>query len=713
MAYGDLDRNLEILYRMVGIVAQENILGLLRDDDRAFYEEVASTGRLIACSEVDWKEFPGNKIYLEGVPPELPRTGGWKYRLPINYNKSLGVVRKNSSISFNNVKSISVVDEGRGTLKEGQTFYVVESGDVWVKGNQPYANLFVQIEWNDEGGNKNISKIRIKPEEFIINGTKISTSTQRVRVPYRPCFDGVEVKYQVNDYALVFYKKVCFADETILDGRQQLKPGIQKKSSSDVVYVSSSIEVMPRIITEYIDQRPNRDLINCECIEFTTVTPPTVQRFITPDCDCTLTISEETYLICPDAFTDFAYNQYLNGRKTPPTIDDLINKSVTIDLEPQYRRLISADPCDFGNSNSRVMQRFASRDIRNTTTNYIDGLFTSMESLDCFTTSSIQPSETKEYYYDVTECGSCDVSASYFSVSFGHYAGSGSLFEEYEDNDSPSRSVYSQYKLIALDNFSDDFSYYNNGLQTSSMFYVMNFYRNAMKDRIDPGNFEISLAELNGLSYQNKYYTGSNVAVSSSNKVLQLIDNSGDLTEGLTCSSTHQVVSFDIVSGSLRNGIHSSGTGSYDTNSNIKTYGKVYPNLGVIVLDAKTLDNELNFNSVTGSNLNGDNSYKIFTSLSGSTALGLKTKFRNSKRRDTTHYSVRISPVECNYSSNPTFVKADGRLRKTCFIHHPVTYITTVGLYNDANDLLAIAKLSKPIKKTPDDTVDIKIRLGR
>jgi hypothetical protein len=72
MAYGDLDNNLEVLYRMIGIVAQENILGLLRDDDSAFYQKVASTGRLIACSEVDWTEFPGNKVYFEGVPPELP-----------------------------------------------------------------------------------------------------------------------------------------------------------------------------------------------------------------------------------------------------------------------------------------------------------------------------------------------------------------------------------------------------------------------------------------------------------------------------------------------------------------------------------------------------------------------------------------------------------------------------------------------------------------
>ena len=33
------------------------------------------------------------------------------------------------------------------------------------------------------------------------------------------------------------------------------------------------------------------------------------------------------------------------------------------------------------------------------------------------------------------------------------------------------------------------------------------------------------------------------------------------------------------------------------------------------------------------------------------------------------------------------------------FINNPQTYITTVGLYNDNNELLAVAKLSKPMKK--------------
>jgi len=360
-----------------------------------------------------------------------------------------------------------------------------------------------------------------------------------------------------------------------------------------------------------------------------------------------------------------------------------------------------------------VWQRFARRDIREVVKNEIDGLFDGQESMSCLSTSSIQTAASKPYYYDVTDCAICDVSKSYFSVSFGHSQGSGSNFEEFEDNDSPSKSIYSQYKLKTLDSFSDEFVYYNNATEyTSSMVYVMTFTRDSIKDRIDAGNFQINLSELNGTSYANNFYTGSNVAVSSSNKVLSLIDNSGDLTEIESCSDKSSMYSFDIVSGSLSNGIYSNGVGTSTSNNNFKTYGKVYPNLGVVVLSGELLNNELNFNTVTGSNINGDNSYKLFTSLSGSTALGMPTKFRNSRQRNIRNYSVRIAPVECNYSNNPTYLKEYGRIKHACFIDNPVIYITTVGLYNSSRELVAIAKLSKPIKKTKDDTIDIKIRLG-
>ena len=54
----------------------------------------------------------------------------------------------------------------------------------------------------------------------------------------------------------------------------------------------------------------------------------------------------------------------------------------------------------------------------------------------------------------------------------------------------------------------------------------------------------------------------------------------------------------------------------------------------------------------------------------------------------------------------------EGRIIYECFVDNPVTYITSVGLYNSAKELLAIAKLSKPVKKTPQTDILIKIRLN-
>lgn len=88
-------------------------------------------------------------------------------------------------------------------------------------------------------------------------------------------------------------------------------------------YVQASIEFTERTLVEYVYQRRVVNLIDCNCYEFTTITEPTVQRFMTSNCDCTLTVSEKTYVICPDVFNDRAYNEYLNGRITPPTLTDL------------------------------------------------------------------------------------------------------------------------------------------------------------------------------------------------------------------------------------------------------------------------------------------------------------------------------------------------------------------------------------------------------
>lgn len=696
------------------------------------------------CSELAWEDFPGNKLYFDSTPLDLPKNGRWKYRVPYNFDTENSQIISNQTILYKNIVSLQIKDGKRGILKENDHYFIRSNGEIWIKGNKPYLNLMLVVKWNDNNNNTNITNIKIKPEEFIINATKISQSINRVRIPYRPCYDGIEVTYSVRDYTLVLRRKPgctfqglgVIADESIYDvNTNTFKPNILVYQNGTLIdvggqslvgfnifpntyYVQASIESTERIVTEYIDQRRLVNLIDCNCYEFTTITEPTVERFRTTNCDCTLTVSENTYVICPDVYNETAYNEYLNGRITPPTINDLIDPDSILTnpiiLDPSYTRLVSSEPCDFGDNTNRVFQKFSRSDIRKTSIMGANGLFNGMESMNCFLTSSVQNSSSKDFYYDITDCDLCEKSSSYFSVAYGHVSGSGSKFTEYEDSDSPTRHIYSQYKLMLLDTISENFTYYNTGSKNSDSIYVINMYREYMRDAIDRGNFEISLSELNGLSYSNYVYTGSNVSVSSSNKTITLIDNSGDITQTDMCSRTDMFVNYDIVSGSLSNGIHDSGTGSYSTNEEIKTYGKIYPNAGIIVLDAKMLNDELNFNSVTGSNISGDNAYKLFLSLSGSASLNKPIKMRNLRNKDVTHYSVRIAPIECNYTSNPTFIHpSTGRLKNKAFVNDPVTYITTVGLYNEKYDLLAIAKLSKPIQKTPEDTVDIKVRLGR
>ena len=73
---------------------------------------------------------------------------------------------------------------------------------------------------------------------------------------------------------------------------------------------------------------------------------------------------------------------------------------------------------------------------------------------------------------------------------------------------------------------------------------------------------------------------------------------------------------------------------------------------------------------------------------------------------------VRARNAEFNYSQNPTFIdKLTGGVRYSQFITAPQTFISTVGLYNDNGDLLAVAKLSKPLKKDFTKEALIRVKL--
>ncbi len=73
---------------------------------------------------------------------------------------------------------------------------------------------------------------------------------------------------------------------------------------------------------------------------------------------------------------------------------------------------------------------------------------------------------------------------------------------------------------------------------------------------------------------------------------------------------------------------------------------------------------------------------------------------------------VRARNADFNYSENPSFISGStGEVIFNDFINNPQTYITTVGLYNDNNELLAVSKLSRPLPKDFVRELNIRMKL--
>jgi hypothetical protein len=355
-------------------------------------------------------------------------------------------------------------------------------------------------------------------------------------------------------------------------------------------------------------------------------------------------------------------------------------------------------------SSGKVYSRFNSDDIIQNQKELVTSPLWSDDSfeLSMFYTNSNATSFNTQYYYSIhQEATTVSSSEKQFDVSYGHRFGSGSYSGDNNLNNKPSKAIYSQYKQLLLDSGDDVFAM-GDSVNTDHI-YVINIARTRFKERIDPGNWEISLSELDGGSYANNVYTGSNVQVSSSNKIITLIDDSDDFDNSTELINGMNRV-YNIKSGSLTNGV-------YDENT---YYGLFYPDRGIIVLDANKLNSNLSFNTVTSSNANGDNSWKLFTSISGSTVIDSEKTFqgRSSEVISSTYYYARIKNKDYNYSNNPTYLTGSfGDLKYSSFHKDPKTYITTVGLYNDSYELLAVAKISKPKLKSFNTEYVLKCKL--
>jgi hypothetical protein len=354
-------------------------------------------------------------------------------------------------------------------------------------------------------------------------------------------------------------------------------------------------------------------------------------------------------------------------------------------------------------SSGRVFTRFdpAQDIIENQKTFVTTGLFSNNEpTMSYVYTSSLQTATQKNYYYEVWNDTSVTAEAQ-FSVAYGNRLGSGS-YSQGTLNDSPTRAIYSQHRLLLLDPSDTTFTFGNG--QSSDSIYTLNWNRARVKDKVDPGNWQISLGQLSGSAVPNNVHTGSNVKLAIGATYISLIDDSGDTQEILQGGGARV---YNIVSGTITAGIYNSAAPHY--------YGLFYPDMGIAVFNGDTLNLSMSFNTVSGSGVAGDNAWKLYTSISGAMAAdSINNTFqaRNEETVTSTHFFVRVKNGEYNFSNNPSFVTGSaGEFAQPTFVGDPKTYITTVGMYNDRQELLAVAKLSQPIQKSFSNESLIKVKL--
>ena len=146
-----------------------------------------------------------------------------------------------------------------------------------------------------------------------------------------------------------------------------------------------------------------------------------------------------------------------------------------------------------------------------------------------------------------------------------------------------------------------------------------------------------------------------------------------------------------------------------------KRAGLIYYQAGIAVISASMFASGLDSN--VAMDVAGQSATQALTgtSISGNCDTVrhrvYNLSFNNTTELNSTIYFCRTNHDEFNYSSNPTYISGSRIVVKNQRADVPVSYITTVGLYSPDNELLAVAKLSEPLKKDPTTELTIRVRL--
>lgn len=244
---------------------------------------------------------------------------------------------------------------------------------------------------------------------------------------------------------------------------------------------------------------------------------------------------------------------------------------------------------------------------------------------------------------------------------------------------------------------------------TSEDIYVINIPRKNYRDKLNAGSWELSLT---GISYDS-----NRNAISDTTKITTLVDETVDLIgtadEYPIYSPTNNgSIFYGIYSGSLKDGIHNS--------AKTQPYGLIYPYHGLMILNGELLLKSASIQTrrteptASGAFHKSSNADILFTSISGAMSVGKPFTAKTVEVMSPTYCFINIGSGEFNTTFNPSFYFNKDKFivkKKLKNDSNPFTYITTIGLYNDEDDLLAVAKLSKPIKKSTDTELVVKVKL--
>jgi len=317
-------------------------------------------------------------------------------------------------------------------------------------------------------------------------------------------------------------------------------------------------------------------------------------------------------------------------------------------------------------------------------------------SIETFFSSSTQYTNTGDYNidvyrYDPTNNASASVQ---FGVVYGNRDGSGSLGTKGATGDITTAAIFGQLNNLINPPETTTFTFQDN--TTSKQAYAIVLNRARMREAIEPGGWELHLS--------SSKQAGAGITGS----IIKLIDDSST-NNGGNSFQRNFAPEYNIVSGTLVGGTVIKTAASAEGSDG--SYGTFYPSLGVLLVNPKKLaTGGLGLITLSGSNSDDRNNRRFFNCIVD----GQYFQMRRKEEITSTHYFVRAQSQQFNATTNETFYTQSAAGNKQVIpglATDPKTYITTVGLYNAASELLAVAKLSQPILKSTSREALIKVKL--